>query len=649
MSDSEALIAEVERIFGPQGPLVESGRFSFRPVQLEMARRVAQHICEETSALIESGTGTGKTAAYLVPLLLTGRKTVVATGTKTLQDQIMYKDLPFLLETLNLPAKAVCMKGRQNYVCKLRLNQTAAQGRFTFLGDVRIFERILAWAENTDSGDRAEMAELPDDYAPWSEITSSSDNCLGSHCTFFETCFITRMRRRAQAADLIIANHHLFFADLAVKEGNFGQVIPGFELLLFDEAHLLESTATQYFGFQASSYRVVSMVDDIVRNLNPVLINESGLDKQLDRIKPAAEDFFSCFRLFGERETRFKITKELIDYRMEAAYMELDDAINSLLRRLRLLSANDIRFEAFIPRCEALLSDMARVMSFEEENYVHWGEIKRRSVALNSTPLDVAPDLREKLFGRYPGALFTSATLSTGDSFDYMRKRLGCPEETAAVSYPSPFEYKKQLCIYLPGDIPEPAASGYPDALEREIRRLLDLAQGRTLALFTSYAMLEKMYERLNGKIPYRIFRQGEAPRNQLLESFRDDVSSVLFATGSFWQGVDVMGESLSCVIIDKLPFEYPGDPVTEARIEYIRKNGGQPFADYQLPTAIIQLKQGVGRLIRDSRDWGVAAVLDRRLLTKSYGRSFLRSLPPGEIMRKYEDVCSWWRNSEKP
>ncbi len=649
MCDSEySLEKEVQRILGPDGPLVESGRYSFRPVQLEMALKVAQHLTLETPAVLESGTGTGKTVAYLLPLLLTGQKSVVATGTKTLQDQILYKDLPFLLEYLNLPAKVVCMKGRQNYLCKMRVEQVAAQGRFRFKEDIRLFERILDWATRTESGDRSELTDMPDDYAPWSDLTSSSENCLGQHCAFFNDCFITRMRRKAQAADLIIANHHLFFADLAVKRSNFGQVIPGFDLLVFDEAHLVESTATQYFGSQASNYRILGLCDDLRRNLSEEKLRSSGLVKEIDGLKIASDTFFSAFRFMGTSDTRFRINPGMYDLRLQADYAFLDERLNNMHDRLKNLAAQSLDYEPFVNRTMSIMDDLSRVVDLEDEAFVHWGEVRRRSVFLHSTPLDISEQLKAELFAAHPGAIFTSATLSTAGSFNYMLGRLGFPEETECKSYASPFDYQQQLCLYIPSAMPEPNQSGYAEALEEQIFQLVQMASGRSLVLFTSYAMLNRIHEKLSKRLPFNILKQGDAPRGQLLERFREDVSSVLFATGSFWQGVDVMGEALSCVIIDKLPFEPPNDPIVEARIEYLRKQGRNPFAEFQIPTAVIQLKQGVGRLIRDVEDWGVAAIFDKRMLSKSYGRKFMKSLPPGRILHSLDKVLDWWEEKNK-
>ncbi len=645
--DRERLLEDLQSILGTGGILENRlDGFSSRPGQVAMAQTVAHSILDRTPLVAEGGTGIGKTLAYLVPSILTGLKVVVATGTKTLQEQIFFKDLPLLIDSVDLPVRATYMKGRSNYLCKLRFGQFTAQGLFRFASEGPLFDEVVRWADVTETGDRAELTDLPDDFRTWSEITSTSDNCLGSHCRFYNSCFVTKMRKKAQDANLIIVNHHLYFADLAVRERRFGEVIPDHDVVIFDEAHLLESVATQYFGVSVSNYRVFSLTDDISRWLQAKQLSILALSKALEECKSAAVRLFEAF---SAMQPRFRFEARMIDNLMQEDHIILAQALSAVQRLCIEIGEqrDDDEARGLGDRAKAIITDLHEMFEERREDMVYWGEVRPRSVILHGSPLDVAPLMRSYLFKRPVHPIFTSATLAADGNFDYFKGRLGLPSDAVESLFPSPFNYRRQAALFIPRVMPEPSHQQFVPRAAELINQLIRLSKGRALVLFTSYANMNAVHERLVSRIEQPLLKQGDAPRNRLLDEFRSNIDSVLFATGTFWQGVDVLGEALRVVIIDKLPFESPGDPVTEARIDYLRKQDRNPFYTYQVPTAIIQLKQGVGRLIRDHGDWGIIAILDRRLRSKSYGKFFLRSLPRSIQMDRLEQVSAWWRQKE--
>ncbi len=643
--DRERLLADIEGILGPDGVLEQRlDGFAFREGQLGMARFLANTLCDGLPAMVEGGTGIGKTLAYLIPTLLSGHKTVVSTGTKTLQEQIFFKDVPMLLDAVDLPVKVTYMKGRSNYLCKLRFGQFAAQRMFRFASDGNYFDAIEQWAAVTETGDRAELSDMPDDYSAWQDLTSTSDNCLGSRCRHFDSCYITRMRRRAQEADLIIVNHYLYFADLAVRENEFGEVIPDHDIVVMDEAHLMESVATQYFGLRVSNRLFFSLVDDIGRWKASTKLIDGTLDAFIEELRMDVARFFEPLAQFG---TRYRFDSEMIDPALEDAYADLDNRLDIMARHLDGLPEKEEDAKGFAHRLRNLANNTAAVFGERSPEWVYWGETNGRTIALNASPLDVAPLMEKRFFSRNVLPLFASATLATGDSFSYFRERVGLPPESVEGVFPSPFDYRHQTLLYVPRRLPEPMSANFRVKAAAEIERLITLSRGAALVLFTSYANMNDIHARLAGRFDFPLLKQGDAPRNLLLEQFRESVDSVLFATGTFWQGVDVLGESLRLVVIDKLPFEPPGEPINEARIAAMRNTQRDPFNRYQVPNAIIQLKQGVGRLIRDAGDWGVIALLDRRVVTKGYGKRFLKSLPPSVRVDRFDHVKSWWRRKE--
>jgi len=621
----------MEEILGKRGLLAEGlDSYEYRPQQVEMAEAVARALREGGSLIVEAGPGTGKTFAYLVPAIYSGQRVVVSTGTKNLQEQIFFKDIPLLREMLPLKFSVAYMKGRENYLCRRRFQIFGQQPLFRVLEEASLFKEISAWASQTQTGDRSELEGIPDDFSTWAEICCSRDHCLGTECPEYKRCFLTRMRQTAAQAQVIVVNHHLFFADLAVRDAG-GEVIPRYKRVVFDEAHQLEEVITAHFGLSVSNYRFEELARDVSRELLKGERPRLDLQAAVDDLRGKAADLFTHFR--GEER-----------YRLQ----ELDPLVFSLLADIkRCLSAvrgvltkqpASEEIAALIRRSQELGGDLEFILSQGDSHYVYWCEGRGRGTFLRASPIDVWPELSAKLYPRLETMVCTSATLSTQGGFDYFKERLGLGAAEEII-LPTPFDMQNQVVIYLPSGLPEPNAPAFPKAAAKEIASILRITEGRAFVLFTSHKNMREVYGVLKGKLPYRILIQGEGPKHLLLEEFKEDVSSVLFATASFWEGVDVPGEALSCVIIDKLPFDPPTEPVTQARIERIANEGGNPFYQYQVPAAIIALKQGLGRLIRSTEDRGVLAILDSRIMTKEYGKLFLQSLPPAPVVHQREEI----------
>jgi ATP-dependent DNA helicase DinG len=599
-----------------------------------MALAVDEPIQAGGTLLAEAGTGTGKTLAYLAPAILSGSKTVVATGTRTLQDQLYAKDIPLLVSALPLAFKPALMKGRGNYLCRFRLRQQLGQALDRI--ERERLRAIQAWSSDSESGDRAEIPWLADAETAWDGICASADTCLGGQCADFDGCFLTRMRQEAAAADLVIVNHHLLLADAVLKDTTAFPVIPDYDVLVLDEAHLLEDVATEFFGEEISNLRVERLVQDVQREL-AVSRQALPLPGHVGMLLELATRFFHGLGATGG-------SRRLRDETLERLAGAGRDLVEALVVLRDVLQALAQRTDG-LTSCARRAGEQARVLSRflrpgaeDATPSVRWIERRGRGVCLRASPLDISGDFRRAVLERPGAVVLTSATLSTGARFDFLRQRLGIVD-AREFSSPSPFDYAAQTVLYIPRHLPDPRQPGFVEAAAAEIREILALSRGRALVLFTSLEAMDATYGLLEADLPFPLMVQGQAPRARLLERFRDEVDAVLLATRSFWQGVDFAGETLSCLIVHKLPFGFPGDPVLEARLEHIQARGGEPFWDYQVPAAILTLRQGLGRLIRTSRDRGALCVLDGRLLSRGYGQAFLASLPPCPMTSDREDL----------
>ncbi len=604
-----------------------------------MAAAVGRTLQHGGVLLAEAGTGTGKTLAYLVPAILHRQRVLISTGTKNLQEQIYFKDIPAVQTALGVSFTATYMKGRANYLCLHRLDQLRAAPHAA----PDFISMMDEWRRVTESGDRAELSELPEDSALWHDVSATAETCLGSDCPQYRECYVTKMRQRAAESDVVIVNHHLLCADASVRQSTYGEVIPDCHYAVIDEAHQLEDVATQYFGISVSNYRVADLVRDAERALNLGEIADDGseLRHEITHIDDHSHAFFGALAMArhsrGGLEERLRIGPDwfgdIVDQGL-ALVASLDTFAASMTRRAGTEEAGAQINEdaATLARRAVELRDHLRfLLEASDPGFVYFLETRNRGVFLRAAPIDVSALIREMLFDRMRATVMTSATLTVEGSFDYVKGRLGV-DDAESLRVPSEFDFSEQAILYLPRKMPSPKSPDFADAVARETIELLTRTQGRAFVLFTSYSMLRAVRERVERELPYPLIVQGNAPRSVLLNQFRATPNAVLFATSSFWQGVDVVGEQLSCVIIDKLPFASPGDPITAARIEAILNDGGDAFQDYQVPLAVLAMLQGLGRLIRHRTDRGVLAVLDPRLRTMSYGRRFLDSFPPAPI-----------------
>jgi ATP-dependent DNA helicase DinG len=614
----------IQEFFGPGGTLAQRlDDYEFRPSQVRMAHAVHRALEEQNHVIIEAGTGTGKTLAYLLPALLHGRRILVSTGTKTLQDQIFYKDIPLLESVLGRPIRAAYLKGRNNYLCRLKMETLHVEGLFS-LRELKSFKAIIDWAAETETGDRAELGSVGDDSDLWSRMDARRDRCLGSKCKDYERCFLTLVRQKAMEADIVVVNHHLFFADLSIRKSDVPAILPDYSAVIFDEAHELEDIATDYFGFHISNFRLAEFVHDA-----------NKLEADVELVSRASDRFFNGFALL--RDGRHPVPKL---EGIEGLIGALQDARRSI-KQMKDFSGE---YEALARRAGELEAELEIFRSGRLENYVSWIERRDRGIFLEACPVDVSGMLQEKLFTRVPTCVLTSATLTVGDSFGYMRDRLGL-NEARELSLATEFNVQKQALLYIPKSMPDYRHPSYVERAAKEIRLVLRASTGRAFVLFTSYRQMETLYQELVDDLPFPCMIQGKGGgKSRLLEEFKMTPNAVLFATASFWQGVDVKGEALSAVIIDKLPFQVPSDPLVAARSARIQRQGGNAFSEYHVPTAILRLKQGLGRLIRSTTDRGILAVLDNRLSTKSYGRLFMDSLPDYEVTDRIEDLVEFMK-----
>jgi ATP-dependent DNA helicase DinG len=628
-------------ILGPDGPLAGSvPGFAPRPQQQEMAEAVAAAIDCHGTLIAEAGTGTGKTFAYLVPALLSGHKVLISTGTRTLQDQLFHRDLPVIRKALQRPVHAALLKGRANYLCLHRLDIALMEGRLRSRQLVSDLEQVRHWAARTGSGDIAEVTAVAENSAIWPLVTSTTDNCLGQECPAYGDCHVVKARREAQEADVVVINHHLLFADMALKEEGFGELLPGANAFVLDEAHQLPEVASNFFGISLTGRQLTELARDTLAEH----LREAGDMQDLGRTRDELEGAVADFRLaLGRQPQRLAWAALRGRPQVATAVERLQRALGGLHDWLALAAPRSKGLDACWRRSGELLQRLSMVTDAAEDDYIQWVDIHRKSFALHLTPLEVAPAFQARMQERRCAWVFTSATLAVGDSFTHFGQRLGI-EDAQTRLLDSPFDYGRNALLYLPERMPDPTDRGFTDAVVDAAVPVIEASRGRAFVLFTSHRALQAAAQRLTGQLDYPLLVQGDAPRGELLERFRRLGNAVLLGTGSFWEGVDVRGPALSCVIIDKLPFASPGDPVLQARIDRMRRSGGNPFMDFQLPNAVIALKQGVGRLIRDVNDRGVMMLCDPRLLSKPYGRVFLRSLPPMARTRRLAEAQAFLR-----
>ena len=647
----------LHQFFAPGGLLSQAHpQYEFRRGQLQMAEAVEKALTERRHLIVEAGTGTGKTLAYLLPVIRSGKRVIISTGTKNLQEQLFFKDIPFLEQLLfsQNPGKLrVCyMKGRNNYLCRQKLYDLTDQPVLSGLDEIEQYRQIAAWEPVTETGDRAELTELPENNQLWHKLDARTDRCTGQKCAQWERCFITEMHRRAMESDIVIVNHHLFFADLALRQSGAPDagILPEFSAVIFDEAHELEDVASSYFGVTVSNWRFEELARDIESTLQQKQASSPGLLQALGRLRERARFFFS---LLPQGEGRFAFTgRDKFLEKQGDDYAAVMQALARIFSELEVLPKKPDEVFGFARRTQELQTQLAFIMESEDKNTVFWidwrGEARKTRtgqshIVLQATPIDVSEILKQTLFENVETAVLTSATLAVAGqpeqgSFVYIRRRVGLDHARELV-LPSHFDYARQAILYVPPDMPDPRSASFARSAAEKIRRLLEITQGRAFCLFTSYAQMHDIHDRLLGELPFPMLLQGSAPKNALLEEFRLTANAVLFATASFWQGVDVQGEQLSCVIIDRLPFAVPNDPVVAARIQAVQESGGNAFFEYQVPAAVIALKQGFGRLIRSVKDRGLLALLDNRVLKQRYGRVFVESLPAYKKTKDLADV----------
>lgn len=640
---AEGLLSQVLEHFQPRAGQLEMAEavYAILSVDQDIKRSYADVL------LVEAETGIGKSLAYLLPALLSGKRIVISTATINLQDQILKKEIPLLQTILDDKISAVCIKGRQNYLCYYRWYQYRSSPQLSLIDD-DFCDRIDDWLLTTTTGDRAELEWLQDRSTLWAKISAQSHQCLGGDCPESSACFINELRRKAGGASLLIVNHHLFFSDLALRKAGYGEILPRYEGVIFDEAHHLESVASSFFGKSFSQYQVIDLAGDIERQSEADL-PPSIADKIIHSVRGVKERVETFSLIFPGERGRFPLIK-FIEGRegWHEEVKHLAAALERIISQLSEFEGYGEGWRTLIKRAEELLNNLIEIglpeVILEKGRQVHWYEKKERSFSLSVTPVSVAENLRETLYPVVNYCILTSATLTTAGDFSYVCERLGLDDDVTTLRFPSPFNYAEKARIYIPEKgFPLPSEVKYSDMLNQRIHEILKITKGRGLVLCTSFKGMESVAEYLCQYLPYPVLVQGSASRHFLLQQFQEVTDSVLIAVASFWEGVDVPGEALSCVIIDKLPFEVPSDPVLQARIADIRDSGGNPFFDFQVPRAILTLRQGVGRLMRTNEDRGLIALMDGRLYSKGYGRRFLKSLPQSPVVRDLEQVSAFF------
>ncbi|WP_025121051.1 MULTISPECIES: ATP-dependent DNA helicase [unclassified Serratia (in: enterobacteria)] len=612
--------------FAPEGALAQAIKgFKPREPQRLMAEAVTEAINFKQELVVEAGTGTGKTYAYLAPALRSKRKVIISTGSKALQDQLYARDLPTVAKALKYKGKLALLKGRSNYLCLERLEQQSMAGG-ELAGQTLIdMVRLRTWSTLTEEGDISSCGDVAEDSFVWPLVTSTNDNCLGSDCPLYKECFVVKARRRAMDADVVVVNHHLFLADMVVKEGGFAELIPEAEVMIFDEAHQIPDIASQYFGKQLTSRQLMDLAKDITIAYRTEVRDSAQLQKSADRLSQSTQDFRLAL---GEPGFRGNLREVLTQPNVQRALLLLDDALELCYDVVKLSLGRSALLDAAFERATQFRARLKRLKEVNEPGFSYWYECNSRNFVLALTPLTVSDRFREMLDEKPGSWIFTSATLSVNEQMGHFTDRLGL-NKAKTLLLPSPFDYANQALLCVPRFLPSPNQPGGARQLARMLRPMIEANQGRCFFLCTSHQMMRELAEEFRATLTLPVLLQGETSKGQLLAQFVEAGNALLVATSSFWEGVDVRGDALSCVIIDKLPFTSPDDPLLKARIEDCRLRGGDPFNDVQLPDAVITLKQGVGRLIRDTDDRGVLVICDNRLVMRPYGEVFLNSLPP--------------------
>ena len=636
--------AEVERFFSELSPLAtEVASFRPRAQQREMALAVADAIRDNAILVAEAGTGTGKTFAYLVPALLAGGKVIVSTGTKNLQDQLFQRDLPTVRDALKAPVSIALLKGRANYVCHYHLERTQSDGRFATREDVRHLGKIAKYAKVTQSGDKSGLADVPENSPVWMQVTSTRESCLGQECPQYKECFVLKARKEAMEADIVVVNHHLFFADVMLRDEGVAELLPACNTVIFDEAHQLPETASLFFGESISTSQLLDLARDTRLEAAASAKDFAALPTATDALDKAARDL----RLVFKKEGRLPAiaTDDIKEW--PGALKTLGERLSQLNGMLEKQAERSEGLESCWQRTQALLQQLNKWQAGDEPDQVRWLEVFHHSVQLNTTPLSIAGIFAKQIGGHPRAWIFTSATLAVKQDFKHYQTEMGLLEARTAY-WDSPFNYPEQALLYVPQDMPEPNSPGYTEAVVQAALPLIEASKGRAFLLFTSLRAMQRAHEILTAEfdrknLTYPLMLQGEGSRNELLTRFREHGNAVLLGSQSFWEGVDVRGEALSLVVIDKLPFAPPDDPVLAARIAQLNKQGRNAFMEYQLPRAVINLKQGAGRLIRDETDRGVLMICDPRLIGKHYGKRIWQSLPPFKRTREEAEAIKFF------
>jgi ATP-dependent DNA helicase DinG len=640
--NKDSSIGKIHDIFGPDGIMASSiAQYEFRGQQLAMSEAVLSAMMADDTLIIEAPTGTGKTLAYLVAAVLSGKKVAISTGTKNLQEQLFFKDIPFVKENIFPDLKAALMKGRSNFVCHRRLRDFLRQASFYEQWESELLEKILKWYQLTlvqGEGDRVEIDSLPDESRVWSEICSTAETCLGRSCEDFERCFVQKMRYKAGDVQLVVVNHSLLASDMAVRSSGRGEVIPRFDALIIDEAHGFEEAVTQHFGFHCGVHKIRKFVKDCRFQLTEAEIHGEKFERELRKTDDNARNLFGIFEDIQIQKAKIDST----DRRVMEARENLSQSLDSLSSMISASPKAREELKILIQRVQDLRIEIDTIFGTSSaKDYATWIEKKDRVISAHACPIEVGSALRKRLYEKIPSLVFTSATLATSGSFEYFRSSVGLngtfsPKE---VILGSPFDYGAQTLFYIPKSMPEPNSGEFVSLLAENIGEILSVTQGRAFVLFTSIRNMESVYEKLKGTMSFPLLLQGTRPKSRLIEEFKSKSGAVLLGTSSFWEGVDVQGESLSCVIIDKLPFAPPDDPILSTRVDLLRSAGKNPFFLLQVPMAVIALKQGLGRLIRTRNDRGALCVMDPRILSKSYGKMFFQSLQKSPMTRSLSDL----------